>query len=75
MVLDATNAFIQTNVPPKKCTEEIVIIKIIGVLVEILVEIYSETYRNHVVFSWRESHLSCCVEINSWNSCSRDIIL
>ena len=50
MVMDVTNAFIRTNVPPKKYVEERSIIKITGVLVDMLVQLDMETYRKHVVF-------------------------
>ena len=50
MVLDVPNAFIHTNMPPSKYGEEMIIIKITGVLVDILFEMDSDTYRKHVVF-------------------------
>ena len=50
IVLDVTNAFIHTNMPPKENGEERVIMKTTGVLVDILLELDSETYRKHVVF-------------------------
>ena len=50
MVLDVPNGFIQTNMPPNKYGEERVIMRITGVLVDILVKLESETYRKHVVF-------------------------
>ena len=50
MVLGVPNAFIQTKIPPNKDGEEWVIIRITGVLVDMLVELDSETYRKHVVF-------------------------
>ena len=50
MVLDVPNAFIQTNMPPNKYGKERVIMKITGVLVDILVKLNSETYKKHVVF-------------------------
>ena len=50
MVMDVTNEFIHTNMPPNKNGEEMVIMKTIGVLVEMLLEINSETYIKHVVF-------------------------
>ena len=36
--------------PPNRYGEEMVIMKIIGVLVDMLFELDSETYRNHVLF-------------------------
>ena len=36
IVLDVPNALIQTNMPPKKDGEERVILKILGVLVDVL---------------------------------------
>ena len=36
MVLDVPNTFIQTNIPPKKYGEKMLIIKMTGVLVNIL---------------------------------------
>ena len=50
MVLDVPNAFIQTNMSPNKYGEERSIVKIIGVLVDMLEELDSEIYRKHVVF-------------------------
>ena len=50
MVMGVTNAFIQTNISPKKDGEERAIMKIIGVLVDMLGEMDSEMYRKHVVF-------------------------
>ena len=50
MVLDFPNAFIQTNISPNKYGEEWVIMKIISVLGGMLAKLYSETYRNNVVF-------------------------
>ena len=44
MVMDAPNAFIQTNMPPNKDGEKRVIMKIIGVLVDMLLELDSGTY-------------------------------
>ena len=48
--MDVPNALIHTRMPPKKNGEEKVIMKITGVLVEILLELDSETCSNHVVF-------------------------
>ena len=50
MVLDFTNKLIQTNMTPNKDVKEMVIMKITGVLVDMLVRLDSETYRKHVVF-------------------------
>ena len=50
MVLYFTNAFIQTIMPPKKDDKERVIMKITGVLVDMLVKLDIETYRKFVVF-------------------------
>ena len=50
MVMDVPNAFIQTNMPPNKYSEERVIVKIIGVLVDMLLELDSETYSKNMVF-------------------------
>ena len=49
MVLDVPNAFIQTAIP-KSDKEDRVIMKITGVLVNMLVEINPEVYGRHVVF-------------------------
>ena len=49
MVLGVPNAFVQTNIPPKKYGEERVIMKIKGALVDIILELDSETYSKHVV--------------------------
>ena len=43
MVMNVTRGIIQTNMPSKKCGKESVIIKITGVLVDMLVELDSET--------------------------------
>ena len=50
MVLDVINSFIQNNVPTKKYGEERMIMKITGVIADMLAELDSETYRKHVVF-------------------------
>ena len=50
MVLDVTNILIQTNMPPNKNGEERVIMKITGVLVDMLAKLDIEIYRKHVVF-------------------------
>ena len=50
MITDVPNAFIHTNMPPNKCFEEMVIMKTIGVLVDILLELDSKTYGKNVVF-------------------------
>ena len=48
--MDVPNAFIQTNMPPKKNGKERVIMRTIGVLVDMLLELDSETYGKNVVF-------------------------
>ena len=50
MVLHVPNTFIQTKISPKKDSEDWVIIRIKGMLVDMLVEMDSETYRKNVVF-------------------------
>ena len=50
MFLDVPNTFIQANMTPNKDGEERVIMKITGVLVDMLVELDSETYRKHATF-------------------------
>ena len=50
IVLYVPNGFIQTNMPPKKYGKLIAIMKVTGVLVDMLPEMDIETYRNHVVF-------------------------
>ena len=50
MTADIPNAFIQAQLPPRKEGEERVIMKITGVLVDLLVELDSETYGPYVVF-------------------------
>ena len=50
MVRDVPNTFIQTNMPSNKDGEKRVIIKITGVLVDMLLELDSEAYIKHVVF-------------------------
>ena len=54
MVLDVPNALIQTSIPSKKDGEEKVITKIIGVIVDIILGLDSETYRKNVVFENRK---------------------
>ena len=48
--MDVTNKFIRSNMPPKKYGEEMAIMKITGVLADMLVKLDSNKYRNHVVF-------------------------
>ena len=50
MVLDVTNTYINTNMPTKKHGEERLIMMITGVLVDMLLELGSDTYRKYVVF-------------------------
>ena len=50
MVLDVSNAFIQNSIPPNKYSEERLIIKITGVLVDMILKLDSATYSKHVVF-------------------------
>ena len=52
MVLDVPNTFIQTNIPRKKYGEERLIMKITGVLVDMILELDSQTYSNCVVFGY-----------------------
>ena len=54
MVLNVPNAFIQTKITPKTDGEERVIMKITGVLVEMLVKMDSETYKKNMVFENRK---------------------
>ena len=56
-VMDFPNVFIQTNMTQNKDVEERVTIKIIGIILEILVELYSETYKRHVVFENRKKSI------------------
>ena len=48
--MDFPNAFIHTNMPPKKDGEERFIVIITGVLFDMLFKLDCETYRKHVVF-------------------------
>ena len=50
MVLGVPNSFIRINMPPNKYSEQRVIMTITGLLVEMLVNLDSETYNNHVMF-------------------------
>jgi hypothetical protein len=50
MTSDVPNAFIQTNLPEPKAGEERIIMKITGVLVELLCELAPETYGKYVVY-------------------------
>ena len=50
MSADVPNAFIQTSMPPPKEGQARVIMKITGVLVDLLVQIAPETYGPYVVF-------------------------
>ena len=50
MTADVPNAFIQTNMPEPKDGEEPVIMKITGVLVDLLVEMAPEVYGPYVVY-------------------------
>ena len=47
--MDVPNAFIHTNMPPNKNCEERVIMRTTGVLVDMLLELDSETYIKNVV--------------------------
>ena len=49
MFLDVPNVFIHTNVPPKRDSEERLIMKLTGVLVDMLVEMDSEMCMKHVM--------------------------
>ena len=50
MVMDIPNAFIQALMPERKEGEERVIMKIAGVLMDMMTEIASETYGKYVVY-------------------------
>eukprot|EP00980_Cylindrotheca_fusiformis_P022076 scaffold8970_cov88-Cylindrotheca_fusiformis.AAC.1 len=50
MTADVPNAFIQTQMPEQKEGEDRVIMKITGVLVDLLVDLNPHTYKNFVVF-------------------------
>ena len=50
MSADVPNAFIQTSMPPLEEGAECVIMKITGVLVDLLVQIAPEVYADYVVF-------------------------
>eukprot|EP00980_Cylindrotheca_fusiformis_P010264 scaffold2279_cov88-Cylindrotheca_fusiformis.AAC.1 len=50
MTADVPNAFIQTQMPEQKEGEDRVIMKITGVLVDLLVDLDPHTYKNFVVF-------------------------
>ncbi len=50
MMADVPNAFIQTEMPEPKEGEERVMMKITGVLVDMLVKMTPKTYRPYVVF-------------------------
>ena len=50
MVMDIPNAFIQASMPEREEGEERVIMKIAGVLVDMMTEIASETYSKYVVY-------------------------
>ena len=50
MVIVVPDSFIHINMAPNKYGEERVTIKVTSVLVDILVQLYSETYWKHVVF-------------------------
>ena len=50
MVLHVTNKFTQTNILPNKYGEEMIIIKIIGVLVDMLLKLDNKTFCKYIVF-------------------------
>ena len=50
MSADVPNAFVQTSMPPLEEGVECVIMKITGVLVDLLVQITPEVYADYVVF-------------------------
>ena len=49
ITLDIPNAFVQTSIPQGKSDEKI-IMKIRGALVDMLVEMSPETYKDHVIY-------------------------
>ena len=76
MVINVTNTFIQTKIRPKKDGEERIIMKITGLIVDMLLELDSQTYSNNVVFdNIYIFNLHCYVERNIWNSYTILIIL
>ena len=50
VVLDVPNSFIHTKIPPNKYGEERLIIKIIGVIMDMLFLLDSNTHSKHVLF-------------------------
>ena len=50
MVIDIPNAFIQATMPEVKEGEDCVVMKITGVLVDMMMEIAPETYGKFVVY-------------------------
>ena len=49
-VMDVPNTFIHTKISPNKYGEERVVMNTTGVIVDMLLEMDSDTYSNHVVF-------------------------
>ena len=49
MVLDVPNTLIRTNIPPEKDAEERLVMRITGVLVDIILELDSETYSKNML--------------------------
>ena len=60
MAMDVHNVFIQTNVKQKKYGDEREITKIAGLLVDMLLELDSETYSKHVAFEDVKKYTSLC---------------
>ena len=50
MVMHVTNKFTQTNILPNKYGEERIIMKIIGVLVDMLLKLDNKTFCKYIVF-------------------------
>ena len=53
MICDIPNAFIQAHMPKTKAGDERVVMKITGMMVDLLVQLSPNTYGQHVVFERR----------------------
>ena len=61
MTTDVPNAFVQTTMPEPKRGKERVIMKITGVLVDMLVQLNPELYGPHVVY--KKGRKALCVQV------------
>ena len=67
MTSDIPNAFIQAHIPKTKAGDERVVMKITGMMVDLLVQLSPNTYGQHVVFKRGTKVISTSLAGTVWN--------